>query len=105
MCHRPRAHGLGGGVGFFVNHNIQFKRVDSPFYESFENIVITIGSPAIVIACVYRLPGSCSDAFCNEFFSMFEYLSSVSQNFLICGDFNIHVHTTSKDSEKVSQLP
>ena len=87
-------------VGFFVNHNIQFKIVDSLFYKSFENIAITIGSPAFVMACVYRPPGSCSDAFCDEFFNMFEYLSSVSQNFLICGDFNIHVDTTSKDSEK-----
>ena len=100
LCHRPRAHGHGGGVGFLVNHNIQFKIVDSPFYESFENIVITIDSPAFVIACVYRRPGSCSDAFCDEFFSISEYLSSGSQNFLICGDFNTHVDTTSKDSEK-----
>ena len=99
LCHRPHAHGRGG-VGFFVNHNIHFKIVDSPFYESFENIAITIGSPAFVIACVYRPPGSCSDAFCDEFFSLFEYLSSLSQNFLICGDFNIHVDAISKDSEK-----
>ena len=60
----------------------------------------TIGSPASVIACVYQLPSSCSDAFCNEFFNLLEYLSSVSQNFLICGDFNTHVDTTSKDREK-----
>ena len=53
-----------------------------------------------MIACVYRPPSSCSDAFCAEFFSIFECLSSVSQNFLICGDFNIHVDITSKDSEK-----
>ena len=53
-----------------------------------------------MIACVYRLPGSCSHAFCDEFFNLFEYLSSVSQNCLICGDFKIHVDTTSKDSEK-----
>ena len=85
LCHRPHTHGLGGGISFFVNHNIQFKIVDSPSYKSFENIAITIGSPAFVIACVYRPPGSCSDAFCDEFFNMFEYLSSVSQNLLICG--------------------
>ena len=91
LCHRPRAHGRVGDVGFFVNHNIHVKIVDSPFYESFENIAITIGSPAFVIACVYRPPGSCSDAFCDEFFSLFEYLSSLSQNVLICGNFNIHV--------------
>ena len=92
---------LVGGVGFFVNHNIQFKIVDSPSYKSFENIAITIGFPAFVIVCVYWPPGSCSDAFCDEFFSIFEYLSSVSQNFLICGDFNIHVDTTSKECEKI----
>ena len=53
-----------------------------------------------MLACVYRPPGSCSDAFCDEFFILFECLSSVSQNFLICGDFNIHVDMTSKNSEK-----
>ena len=100
LCHRPRAHSLSGGVGFFVNHNIHFKIVDSPSYKSFENIAIILGSSVFVIACVYQPPGSCSDAFCDEFFNLFEYLSSVSQNFLICGDFNIHVDTTSKDSEK-----
>ena len=49
LCHRPRVHGRGGGVGLFVNHNIHFKIVDSPFYESFENIAITFGSPAFFL--------------------------------------------------------
>ena len=26
LCHRPRPHGLGGGVGFFVIENIKFKK-------------------------------------------------------------------------------
>ena len=89
----------GGDVGFFVKHNIQFKIIDSPSNKSFKNIAIIIGSPAFVIACVYRIPGSCSDAFCDEFFSLFVYLSSVSQNLVICGDFNINVDTIFKDSE------
>ena len=42
LCYRPRVHSLG----FFVNHNIQFKIVDSPSYTSFENIAIVIGSLA-----------------------------------------------------------
>ena len=66
LCNRLHTHGLGGGVSFLVNHNIHFKIVDSPSYKSFENIAITIGSLAFVIACVYRPPGSCSDAFCDE---------------------------------------
>ena len=88
------------GCWLFFNHNIQFKIGDSPSYKSFENVAIIIGSAAFVIACVYRPPASSSDAFCDEFFNLLEYLSSVSQIFLTCGDFNIHVDTTSKNSEK-----
>ena len=55
LCHRPRPHGLGGGVGFFVIENIKFKILDSPTYTSFENLVIDIGSSTspFTIACVY----------------------------------------------------
>ena len=44
--------------------------------------------------------GLCSDAFCNKFFNLFAYLSSVNHNFLMCEDFDIQVETTSKNSEK-----
>ena len=102
MCHRLCSHGLGGGVGFFLNENIKFKILDSPTYTSFENIVIGIGSSTspFTIACVYRPPGSCSDEFFDQFLNLFEYLSSVSSSSFMCGDFNIHVDTTSSDSTK-----
>ena len=71
-------------------------------YTSFKNIVIAIGSSAspFTTACIYWPPGSYSDAFFDHFFHLFEYLSSVSSSFFMCGDFNIHVHTTSSDSVK-----
>ena len=47
-------------LAFFINHNIQFKIVHSTY------IAITTGSSAFMIACVYRPPGSCSDAFCDK---------------------------------------
>ena len=102
LCHRPRPHGFGGGVGFFVIENIKFKILDSPTYTTFENLVIDIGSSTspFMIACVYRPPGSCSDEFLDQFLNFFEYLSSVSSSFLMCGDFNIHVDTSSSDSTK-----
>ena len=102
LCHRPRPHGFGGGVGFFVIENIKFKILDSPTYTTFENLVIDIGSSTspFMIACVYRPPGSCSDEFLDQFLNFFEYLSSVSSLFLMCGDFNIHVDTSSSDSTK-----
>ena len=102
LCHRLRSHGFGGGVGFFLNENIKFKILDSPTYISFENTVIGIGSSTspFTIACVYQPPGSCSDEFFDQFLNLFEYLSSVSSSFFMCGDFNIHVDTTSRDSTK-----
>ena len=78
----------GGGVGFFINKAIQFRSVDTPTFSSFENISIAIGSAAqpLVLTCVYRPPGSCSNSFLDQFLNVLEYLSSVSPSFLICGD-------------------
>ena len=85
LCHRLRSHGFGGGVGFFLNENIKFKILDSPTYTSFENIVIGSSTSPFMIACVYRPPGSCSDEFFDQFLNLFEYLSSVSSSFFMCG--------------------
>ena len=55
-----------------------------------------------MIDCVYWPPGNhVLMHSVMTFSSIFEYLFSVSQNFLICGAFNVHVDMTSKDSEKV----
>ena len=53
-----------------------------------------------MLTCAYRPPGSCCDGFLDQFLNLFEYLSSVSPSFLICGDFSIHVDTSSNDSVK-----
>ena len=99
FCHKPRIHGRGGGVGFFYQ---QSYTVDTPTFSSFENISIAVWSAAqlLVLTCVYRPPGSCSDSFLDQFLNLLEYLSSVSPSFLICGDFNIHVDTSLHDSIK-----
>ena len=62
------------------------------------SIAIGSSSQPLVLTCVYRPPGSCSDGFLDQFLNLFEYLSSVSPLFLICGDFNTHVDTSSNDS-------
>ena len=46
----------------------------------------------------YRPPGSCSNPFYDEFHTLVEFLSSMNSSFIICGDFNIHIDTTSRDS-------
>ena len=54
---------------FFINKAIQFRSVDTPTFSSFENVSIAIGSAAqqLVLTCVYRPPGSCSESFLDQF--------------------------------------
>ena len=89
-------------LDFFINKAIQFRSLDSPTFSSFENICIAIGSATqlLGLTCNYRPPFSCSDSFLDQFLKLLEYLSSVSPSFLICGDFNIHVDTSSNDNIK-----
>ena len=91
-----------GPISFGV---VNCRSVRSTFH-TFENISIAIGSAAqpLVLTCVYRPPGSCSESFLDQFLNLLEYLSSVSPSFLICGDFNIHVDTSSNDSIKFQKF-
>ena len=74
--------------------------MDHPTFTYFECLVVSIGSNAhsTLVACVYRPPGSCSNPFYDEFYTLVEFLSSTNSSFIICGDFNIHIDTTSRDS-------
>ena len=100
LCQRPRAHGSGGGVGFHINSSLSHRIVDHPTFTNFECLVVSIGSNAhsTLVACVYRPPGSCSNPFYDEFYTLIEFLSSTNSSFIICGDFNIHIDTTSRES-------
>ena len=58
-----------------------------------------------LVACVYYPPGSCSNPFYDEFYTLVEFLSSTNSYFIICGDFNIHIDTTSRDSVNSLNIP
>ena len=103
---KPREFGRGGGVGFLVRNSISSKLVDSPTYKSFENIVISssAANTSIIMACVYRPPGSCSSSFLDDFLEFIGFLTSLSSNYFICGDFNVHLDTECRDKIKFSNL-
>ena len=42
LIHRPRSSGIGGGVGFFIRDPYKYRKVDTPNYSSFKNIVISV---------------------------------------------------------------
>ena len=100
LCQRPRAHGSGGGVGLLINSSLSHRIVDHPTFTNFECLVVSIGSNthSTLVACVYHPPGSCSNPFYDEFYTLVEFLLSTNSSFIICGDFNIHIDTTSRDS-------
>ena len=100
FCQRPRAYGSGGGVGFLINNSLSHRIVDHPDFTNFESLVVSIGSNAhaALVACVYSPPGSCSNPFLDELYTLVEFLSCTNSSFIICGDFNIHIDTTSRDS-------
>ena len=62
--HKPHPSGIGGGVGFFIRSSYIPRIIESPFYQSFENTVVSIGlhGHSLLLACIYRPPGSCT---CN----------------------------------------
>ena len=65
LIHRPRSTGIGGGVGFFICESYKYRKVDTPNYSSFENIVISISvsGRTLLLASIYRPPGPCSSIF------------------------------------------
>ena len=76
LCYKPRLYGVGGGVGFLIRSEFEYKQVDSLSYRTFETIIISVFSPArsCLLGCVYRPPGFCSTAIRDEV-TLFEFLS------------------------------
>ena len=65
-------------------------------------MVVSIGlhGHSLLLACIYRPPGSCTCNFLEEFMSFVGYLSSINSSYYICGDFNIHVDVPVGDGNK-----
>ena len=63
LIHRPRSSGIGGG--FFIHDSYKYRKVDTPNYSSFENIVISVSVSCrtLLLASIYRPPGPCSSIF------------------------------------------
>ena len=80
LPHKPRPSGIGGGGGFFIRSSYRPHIIESPFYPSFENMVVSIGlhGCSLLFTCIYRPPGSCT---CN--FSKNSYRLLVASHLLI----------------------
>ena len=104
LIHRPPSSGIGGG--FFIRDSYKCRKVDTPIYSSFENIVISVSvlCQTLLLASICSPPRPCSAIFQDDFMSFVCFLSSFDCNYFICADFNIHVDVPCTDSYKLESL-
>ena len=83
----------GGGVAFVLDNRFPYKPITTKTYNSFEHIAITVTfhRDCLNLVTIYRPPNLSIPQFFEEFQSLVAFLHSRSTNFIITGDFNIHV--------------
>ena len=89
-------------MGVFIRSSYRPHIIETPFCQSFQNMVVSIWlhGHSLLVACVYRPPGSCKFNFLEEFMSFVGYLSAIYSLYYIYGDFNIHVDVPVGDGHK-----
>lgn len=94
FIHKPRETGGGGGVGFFIKHNIDYQIMPQqhPNHTSYESLFIRISQlncPPSVLGVVYRAPGQPVQQFNEEFDQLLSDLTASKRDIFLMGDFNI----------------
>ena len=90
-----RVNKRGGGVGIYVKNELnckQLKQYSVTYNDIMECITIELSfskKKNVIISCVYRTPGSCVHAFCEQIELLFSNITARNKKVVICGDFNI----------------
>jgi len=94
----PRSHSVGGGTGFLIRQPFTQLPISVPDFSSFESSSITLQLPQSKLSVfnIYRPPSSSAvskpfSVFLDEFNSFLSFAATTPHEFLITGDFNIHL--------------
>ena len=101
--HVPRQQGRGGGVGFFIRDDIDFKVLPQPCFNTFESISVhlsTGNAQDIVFHTVYRPPNVSKANFIEDFSSFVEGAALSCCENVILGDLNLHLDKQDGWSQK-----
>src|SRR5271156_249265 len=87
----------GGGIALVIKDVYSFKKLASASFCTFEVLLIQVIAPSksFVIATIYRPPGSLGNFF-TELSDLISTLIAKYSDFILAGDFNIHVDTASQ---------
>lgn len=97
----PRLNRRGGGVAAIIKNDLGCKRLANVCCSTFEALLVKITSStkSFVIATIYRSPGPLN----NFLIELGDFLSTLVvkyDDFLLTGDFNIHMDKTTDESTK-----
>ena len=95
LHHASRKDKKGGGVALYASNHLICKQVKISSYENmYESIFIELTidkNVHVLVSCIYRRPGCCIRAFCNELRPLLHDVIKSNQSVFICGDFNINL--------------
>ena len=92
--HVPQSEGRGGGVGFFIHDDIDFKVLPQPCFNTFESISVHLSmgnAQDIVFHTVYRPPNVSKANFIEDFSSFVEGVALSCCENIILGHLNLHL--------------
>jgi len=98
-------HNLGGGLAFLIKENITHLSSACSTHTSFESFSATVKlrHGNLTIFNIYRPPSESKhtttfSTFLDEFRSFLEHAATTPHDFIITGDFNIHVNKSERQS-------
>ena len=89
----------GGGIAVIMRDSINCKHLANFKYKTFEVLLLRVTSftKTFSVATIYRPPGPLGN-FLAELNEFLVTLMSASDDFILVGDFNIHMDLSSNDS-------
>ena len=99
FIHKPRPNRIGGGVGIYVNNDLEFKPcpdlafpdISSPSTESLFIEIRRLLSKNIIIGVIYRPPDSNVNDFVQNFNSLLAKIGKENKLSYFLGDFNLNL--------------
>ena len=102
----PRLNRQGGGLAVLIKNDLHSKRQTSVCFSTFEVLLVqvTSSSKSFAIATIYRPPGPLGN-FLSNLSDFLSTLVAKYNDFILAGDFNIHVDIASDElSKKLIEL-